>query len=215
MKIFKRIFLGFWTLTVIFIIYFSVNGQNMNPIVWPLIILYSAFPYWLMLKPKKKKKSDANELHDNKPMPKEAESSDQQYIEVGNVVYRTDGKNITDAEVPYLMQLGYENALAKEKQSRPVRTQHEKKLAFNFDVNHFDKYSELEFKLMDLELEAKKEKNLPKKIQLLEKTIAAYDKLKRFCYSKGKGGTIYFQDKWESTSFLSDIQKELEDAKRK
>lgn len=210
MKLVKKIFLGFWTLTVIFMIYFSVNDQNMNPIIWPLIILYSAFPYWLILKPKKKKKSDV----DNTPQQAtEPEPTSPQYVEVGNIIYRTDGKSITDAEVPYLMQLGYEKALTREQQTKPVRTKHEQQLAFNFDMNHFDKYSELEFKLIDLENDARHTTNLTKKIQLLEKTIVAYEKLKKFCYSKGKGGTIFFQDEWETKTFLSDIQKELKETK--
>lgn len=36
------------------------------------------------------------------------------YIEDGSSIYRTDGKPISDEEVPYLMQLGYEEALQKK-----------------------------------------------------------------------------------------------------
>lgn len=39
-----------------------------------------------------------------------------QYIENGNIISHTDGSPITDEEVPYLMQLGYEEALRKTKQ---------------------------------------------------------------------------------------------------
>lgn len=37
-----------------------------------------------------------------------------QYIKVGSCIQRTDGKPIFDEEIPYLMQLGYENSLQKE-----------------------------------------------------------------------------------------------------
>lgn len=36
-----------------------------------------------------------------------------QYIETGSSIQRVDGKPISDEEVPYLMQLGYEKALQK------------------------------------------------------------------------------------------------------
>ena len=182
MKIFKRIFLGFWAFIVLLLAYCTItNYQNLRIIDLFMIILFASFPYLILLiKHRKKKKSVTN-------------------------------NSITDAEVPYLIQSEYEESLAT--QSIPVRTKKERELAFNFEMNHFDKYSELEFKLMDLELKAKQENNLSEKIQLLEKTIAAYEKLKRFCYSKGKGGTIFFQDEWESKPFLSDIQEELEETK--
>ena len=31
-----------------------------------------------------------------------------QYVNTGNTIYRADGKSITDEEVPYLIQVGYE-----------------------------------------------------------------------------------------------------------
>lgn len=39
--------------------------------------------------------------------------------------------------------------------------------------------------------------NLTEKIFLLNESIKAFEKAKEFCYKKGKGGTIYFQDTWE------------------
>lgn len=36
-----------------------------------------------------------------------------QYVNTGNTIYRADGKSITDEEVPYLIQVGYEEALKK------------------------------------------------------------------------------------------------------
>ena len=36
-----------------------------------------------------------------------------QYVNTGNTIYRADGKSVTDEEVPYLIQVGYEEALKK------------------------------------------------------------------------------------------------------
>ena len=136
-------------------------------------------------------------------------------IEINESALAADGKPIQDEDIPYLMQRDTERALAKEKEKKQVFTAYELRLAENFELNHFDGYSELEFKLMDLEVDVKNEKNLSKKIELLETVIATYEKLKKFCRSKGKGGTIYFQIEWESKPFFSEMQKELEDAKQK
>lgn len=179
MNLIKKIFLGFWTFVSVIIVICSIaDYQNIQFEMMLILVLFIIFPYWLVLKPKKKRetkknKADTKIKSDNKPL------------------------------------------LIKESTpSRHVRTRKDLELAFNFDMGHFDKYSELEFKLMDLENDAKQESILSKKIQLLEQTIKAYEKLKIFCYSKGKGGTIFFQDEWESKPFLTNIQEELEEAKQ-
>ena len=44
--------------------------------------------------------------------PQERDYSMQtEYIQDGNVIYRADGKEISNEELPYLMQLGYEESL--------------------------------------------------------------------------------------------------------
>ncbi|MEY8356946.1 hypothetical protein AALB39_26880 [Lachnospiraceae bacterium 54-53] len=42
--------------------------------------------------------------------------SNSSYIQTTNAIYRADGKEITDKEVPYLIQIGIENALQEEKE---------------------------------------------------------------------------------------------------
>lgn len=62
-------------------------------------------------------------------------------------------------------------------------------------------------------------KDLDEKISLLNESIKSFEKAKKFCYSKGKGGTIYFQDMWEHLhnsrnecfSYLSNIEDYLEE----
>ena len=210
MKYIKIYFLFMWTMCFVIAVYSSDFKINL-----PTVIAFS-IPYLIVLW-KRKKKKPAAVLSDNKQIDNrlKPEPTEPQYIETSNVIYRTDGNKITDAEIPYLMQLRNEKALSEEKQSRPVRTAHEQQLAFNFDMNHFDKFNNYEIKLMDLQTDALQEKNLTKKIQLLEETIKTYEKAKKFCYSKGKGGTIYFQDEWESSPFLSNILNELKETKIK
>ncbi len=138
-----------------------------------------------------------------------------QYIETENGIRRADGKPFQDEDLPYLMQRGSEKALTKEKEKKQGFTEHELKLAENFEINHFDGFSEMEFKLFDLEVDVKNEKDLSKKMELLELTMTIYEKLKKFCRSKGKGGTIYFIIEWERNPFMVEMQKELEDTKHK
>lgn len=179
MNLIKKIFLGFWTFVSAIVVICSIaDYQNIQFEMMLILVLFIIFPYWLVLKPKKKRKTKKNKADtkiksDNKPLP-----------------------------------------IKESTPSRPVRTLRDIELAENFDMNHFEKCSDLEFNLLNLETDAKNERILHKKIQLLEKTIKAYDRLKKFCYSKGKGGTIYFQEEWESRPFLSDILKELEEAKQ-
>lgn len=155
------------------------------------------------------------ERQENKPTKvNEQTSIKEQYIETESGIYRADGKSIQDEDIPYLVQRDLERVLIKEEKQKQGFTAHELRLAENFEINHFDGYSEIENKLLDLEESAKKEMNLSKKIKLLEDTITMYEKLKKFCCSKGKGGTIFFQMEWESKPFISEIQKELHKNKK-
>ena len=63
-----------------------------------------------------------------------AESSIQ-YIQDGNVLYHTDGTDIEDSEVPYLIQTGLSQRLEEIKTSpnpKWHRTDEEKNLSINF-----------------------------------------------------------------------------------
>lgn len=80
---------------------------------------------------------------------------------------------------------------------RHCRTLHEQDLSFNFQDKHGKKISELENRFETLYQKALDTEDLSEKILLLDETIKAYEKAKKFCFSKGKGGTIYFQDMWD------------------
>lgn len=145
------------------------------------------------------------------------------YIETNNEIFHTDRKSIKDEEIPYLIQVGYEQSLQAEKESpnpKFHRTAHEGDLSFNFEMKYGHEISKLTDKFESLYRSAYKTNDFDEKISLLNEAISAFEKAKKFCYSKGKGGTIYFQDTWEYLhnshnqcfSYLDNIQNALEDA---
>ena len=108
---------------------------------------------------------------------------------------------ITDDEVPALIQAGYEKIMKMQEQSNNPkfhRTEHEEDLSFEF----IEKYSkEVALLTEDFEMLYRKAFQLQdptQKINLLHEALVSFKKAKNFCYSNGKGGTIYFQDTWES-----------------
>lgn len=125
------------------------------------------------------------------------------YIDTKTTIYRADGKEISDKEIPYLIQLGYEHTLQTEaNSSNPKfhRTAREDDLSYNFESKYYNEISKRTTKFEDLYHDSYTEKNLSKKILLLEEALKEYDCCKKFCYSKGKVGTIYFQDMYEYLS---------------
>ncbi len=86
-------------------------------------------------------------------------------------------------------------------------------------MKYDDEINNLTEKFESLYDDAYKTNDLTERITLLNEAITAYEKAKKFCYSKGKGGTIYFQDMWEYLynfdnqwhSYLDNIKKLLEE----
>ena len=226
MKYLKIYFLFMWTMTFI-ITALSIDYEKINLPASIYVIFFFSIPYLIILRKRKKNKSATvlsdNKQIDNRPKP---EPTGPQYIENGNMIYRTDGNKITDAEIPYLIQLGYEKALNAEKAStnpKLHRTEREDELSYQFECTHGNKACQLEERFEDLYVSALKTKDLSERISLLQEAVVAFEKAKKFCYSKGKGGTIYFQDMWEYMqnsqndcfSYLDNIINALEQAKRK
>lgn len=232
MRFFKKCFLFMWTVSFI-VAMFSADYKTINLPELILIIFVFSIPYLIILLKRKKKKKSAAALSDIKPIdnkqinniPK-SEPTGPQYIEDGNVIYRTDGKKITDAEVPYLMQPSYEKALNTERtSSNPKfhRTEREDELSYQFECTHGNKVCQLEDNFENLYRAAYQTDDISECIRLLEESALAFEKAKKFCYSKGKGGTIYFQDTWEYMhnsqndcfSYLDNILNALEESKKK
>ena len=147
----------------------------------------------------KKKVKNSDAICADKPQERDY-SKQTEYVQDGNVIYRADGKKISDEEVPYLMQVGYENALAEEKNSSNPkfhRSFKEEELSYSFENKYYNEIAKRIEKFETPYHNSFSEQDLSKKIMLLEQSITEFDKCKNFCYSKGKGGTIYFQDMYE------------------
>ena len=133
-----------------------------------------------------------------------------QYITDGGVTFHTDGTPITDDEIPYLIELGREHAREVEKNSpnpKFHRTETEKDLSFKFSEQYSDKVAMAEISIYDKVQAASgayvrwsksaSVKEINQEIALLDEAITAYEDFKKFCYSKGEGGKIFFDDRWE------------------
>ena len=147
----------------------------------------------------KKKVKNSDAICADKPQERDY-SKQTESVQDGNVIYRADGKKISDEEVPYLMQVGYENALAEEKNSSNPkfhRSFKEEELSYSFENKYYNEIAKRIEKFETPYHNSFSEQDLSKKIMLLEQSITEFDKCKNFCYSKGKGGTIYFQDMYE------------------
>ncbi len=142
------------------------------------------------------KTTPQNELKDDK-----IESSNNVYIENGHTTFHADGSSIKEEEIPYLIELGYQNALEHEKNNpNPAfhRTEREEDLAVNFTLNekNFEEAKKRISKFEDLEQQAYNESNYERKMDLYNQVLEAYEKAKNFCY-RTKGGMIWFQDMYE------------------
>ncbi len=128
-----------------------------------------------------------------------AESSIQ-YIQEGNVLYHTDGTDIEDKEIPYLIQTGLAQRLEEIRTSlnpKWHRTKEEKKLSTQFSWNNKEYLREKESEMLDFNVKAHETiTDIDETISNCKKTIEVFYDLKKFCYQT-EAGKIYFQDMWE------------------
>lgn len=97
------------------------------------------------------------------------------------------------------------------------RTSKEEDLAFNFSFNHSTKLNLLENELYVKVKSVFSTYQIDERIEKCKIAIKAYEDLKKFCLSKGKGGTIHFEDMWEHCHnskntdfrFIEKIENEL------
>lgn len=118
------------------------------------------------------------------------------YIESDHTIFRADGKPISDEEVPYLMEIGYKNALEREK-SRSKLSARDEELQFQFMQKHGTESQKYCDKFEDLNRFAYEENDLNLKIELLQQAIMAFEKAKQWHYKHSKGARIYFENFWE------------------
>lgn len=228
MKIVKYIFFIIWYLQCLNGI--IQNYSHYGVFDWVIVLTITFLPniiLWFITHCISNRKQNKKETSKNSSGVPDSEIISQnpqnQYMQNGNVIYRADGKPISDKEIPYLTQIGHEQALQAEKESpnpKFHRTAHEGDLSFNFEMKYSVEISNLTDKFESLYRSAYETNDFDEKIYLLNEAISAFEKAKKFCYSKGKGGTIYFQDTWEYLhnshnpcfSYLDNIQDALDDA---
>ena len=240
MRIIEITLLAYWTLLFLSDAIRHYSHYSLSD--WIIVVFSIAAPYlfvWFIKYKKKKNNTPAvkrkvtnnlppainNSNSTNKPSvePEPVHSQPVNYVETNNAIYRIDRKPITDKEVPYLIQTGYEKSLQEEKKpSNPKfhRTDKEENLSFNFMMKYGHEVDILTDRCESLYRDSFITNDLSDKINILNEAAKAFEIAKKFCYSKGKGGTIYFQDMWEhlhnSTnpcfSYLDNIQIALEEA---
>ncbi len=147
------------------------------------------------------------------------------YIETEHMIHRADGEKISDNEIPYLIEISKKHALEACTQSQNPkfnRTEREEDLCVQFMMNHDNEIEKHTHSFEDHYRLAHTECNLDKKIELLQETIALYEKEKKWFY-RTKGGTIYFQDfyehlhssKTDNFSYIDSVEEYLKECIKK
>lgn len=99
--------------TLIGILIIVKNITNIIQVITAAIvsIMFGTLSFLLLKNDSSKKKvKNSDAICADKPQERDY-SKQTEYVQDGNVIYRADGKKISDEEVPYLMQLGYEESL--------------------------------------------------------------------------------------------------------
>lgn len=189
---------------------------------------FGAFAFLLLKPPKKKITSSKTECIADYVEPESVvykpdnvELVTTPYIETPNTIDRIDGQPISDEEIPHLIEIGKEKAMEQFEQSEnPIfhRTEREENLATQFMLNHSDEIQKHTDSFEEHNRLAYAEKDLNRKIELLQETVNLYEKEKKWFY-RTKGGIIYFQDFYEHLhnsknkdfSYIDLVKKYLED----
>lgn len=135
-------------------------------------------------------------------IPKQPPTTNTAYIidEDNDQIIRADGKPFDKEDFPFLKEMGIQRAAKNEYlSSNPKfhRTPREKELAFQFSQKHGGKSTKICDVFQDLYHQACETKNIDEKIDLLQKTIDAFELAKQWHYQHSKGAMLWFQDCWE------------------
>ncbi len=188
------------------IVYISMIFTEKEKVLFiALAIIFGLFTF-LLFRPKK---SDTENLHtvsnsnlhsitsiDTTSIPQQQ----QVQADFTTSTNPTYNRIITDDEIPALIQASYEKVMKRQEQSNNPkfhRTEYEEELSFEFIQKYSKKVTLLTEDFEMLYRKAFETQDPTQQINLLHKALTAFNNAKNFCYSKGKGGTIYFQDTWE------------------
>lgn len=117
---------------------------------------------------------------------KKAELKEAKAIEKRNK--NINHRNINKIQISTDTKNSQEKEMDKSYNPKFHRTESEKELDFNFFFKYKDeieKYENLIYAFMESNF-----------IEDTVKSILAFDDFKNFCFSKGKGGRLYFEDSW-------------------
>ncbi|HHY74085.1 MAG TPA: hypothetical protein GX497_12865 [Bacillus bacterium] len=115
----------------------------------------------------------------------------------------------------------YQNAVEYYKNSpnpKFHRSSKEENLAFNFSSRYSGIIGTLEANVYHESNKVFGIWTIDDRIEQCKKAIAAYEKLQKFCLSKGKGGQIHFEDMWEhchnsnnpNFRYIEQVEEELD-----
>lgn len=189
-RLIQGIICGVFTVAFVFL---GISDRQQWVVYLVLALVFGLLTFLLLRrkKPKAAQISSSDIAVIDQPEPVDA------YIQVGNVVYRTDGQPISDREVPYLVETGLQEAIQREQNSPFHRSSADQELIFRFSEKHRRQSNALTSQFESLDDAAYKSKDLQEKIKLLSEALEKYKAAKAWHYKISKGGMMYFQDMWE------------------
>lgn len=196
MKIFK-IILGSMLLLLAAMAFFTEKKEPNDILAGVFCIAVGCFLFFRAFKPCKKhpKKYSNQILQNNNDESLDLDSTikDLSTEMAGKIQFATP-------ELTEQQQKDYEAAKEMERMSSNPkfhRTFEEEELSFNFEQKWGSQLHFLAAQMQKKYSEAAQAQDYDAAIALAKEALTLYQTLKTFCYQKGKGGEIYFQDTWE------------------
>lgn len=101
---------------------------------------------------------------------------------------------------------------------RPIRSEREEELSFKFMMKYEIKLRLMEDNMFNSRQLANETFNYDERLKYLLMTLETHEELKEFCYSRGLGGIIYFDDMWQhlhnarhpNFRYIESTEKEIE-----
>lgn len=168
--------------------------QNPTPGNIAATVFCAVIAFLLLRKRKAKEPESVENMAEIVPI--EVIESVDAYIEVGNTFYRTDGKPISDREVPHLIEMSLHTVESSEVLFR--RSDAEQELIFRFTQRYGTQSYTLTSKFENLASAAYKTSDLDERVALLTAALQQYQVARVWHYKISKGGMMWFQDMWEN-----------------
>ncbi|WP_338547776.1 hypothetical protein V1225_05755 [Emergencia sp. JLR.KK010] len=189
MKIFKTILCIIFSIEVLLAItLFLVNPDVMYVVIG---IIFAFLAFWSFKSSRKHKKK--GHQNNNESLNLDSAIKDLSTEIAGKIQFATP-------ELTEQQQRDYEAVKEAERMSSNPkfhRTFEEEELSFDFEEKWGSQIHFLESEMQKKYSAAAQAQDYDTAIDLAKEALTLYQTLKTFCYQKGKGGEIYFQDIWE------------------